>query len=118
MQVRAEQTADGRLDGAWLAVERHGGRGSAKAAAARLSVDGRVFALPAAGYEASRSSPQPGRTGAGQREERAAFALPAEALAAAATAISARFEAGDVFFDLTDEHLAAFAAVAGRVGAK
>jgi hypothetical protein len=118
MQVRAELAPDGKLAGAWLALERHSGRGSARADAGRLSVDGRTFALASAGYETGEGAQRPGRVHAGKREERATFALPPEALAAAATAISARFEAGDVSFDLTDEHLAAFAAVAARVSAK
>jgi hypothetical protein len=116
MQVRAEQTPDGRLDGAWLTIERHGGRGSAQVAAGRLSVDGRAFELPSAGYETGADALRPGRAPSGQRQERATFVLPPEALAAAATAISARLEAGAVSFDLTDEHLAAFAAVAARLG--
>src|SRR5688572_27589282 len=115
MQVRAELAPDGKLDGVWLGIERHGGRGSAQAEAGRLTVDGRAFELKSTGYETGEDALRPGRMHAGKREERATFALPPEALGAVASAISARFEAGAVFFDLTDEHLAAFAAVAARV---
>ena len=78
--------------------------------------DGRVVELPAAGYEASRGGQGPGRVTAGKKQERASFALPDGALGQVATAISVHFEAGAVEFDLSDEHLAAFAAVAARVG--
>lgn len=115
MQVRAELAPDGKLAGAWLAIERHGGRGSAQAEAGRLTVDDRAFALKSTSYETGDAAPRPGRMASGKREERATFALPPESLGAVATAISARFEAGAVSFDLTDEHLAAFAAVAARV---
>jgi hypothetical protein len=115
LQVAAEQAVDGRLERAWLALERHGGRGSAQADTARLTVDGRAFELASKGFETSGDPLRPGRAGSAQRQERASFALPPEALAAVATAISARFEAGAVSFDFTDEHLAAFAAVAARV---
>jgi hypothetical protein len=116
LQVRAEQSAAGQLTGAWLLIERHAGRGSLETKAARLTIDGRVLELPAASYEASRAGPGPGRVAAGKKQERASFALPGGALAQVATAISVRFEAGAVEFDLSDEHLAAFAAVAARVG--
>ena len=116
LQVRAEQSASGELTGAWLLIERRAGRGSVETKAARLTVDGRVVELPAAGYEASRGGESPGRVATGKKQERASFALPAGALAQVATAISVRFEAGAVEFDLSDEHLAAFAAVAARVG--
>jgi outer membrane murein-binding lipoprotein Lpp len=116
LQVRADQTAAGALDGAWLVLERHGGRGSAKADSGRLSIDGRVIELRVTSYETSREGQVPGRVASGQRHERVSFALPAGSLAQVGTAISVHFEAGSVEFDLTDEHLAAFAAVAARVG--
>jgi len=116
LQVQAEQSAAGALDGAWLLLERHSGRGSLETKAARLTIDGRVLELPATDYDTSRAPQQPGRASAGKREERATFALPPGALAQVATAISVHFEAGAVQFDFSDEHLAAFAAVAARVG--
>jgi hypothetical protein len=117
LQVRAEQSAAGELTGAWLMIERHAGRGSVEAKTARLTIDGRAVELPAASYETSRGGQGPGRVATGKKQERASFALPAGALEQVATAISVRFEAGTVAFDLSDEHLAAFAAVAARVGA-
>jgi hypothetical protein len=116
MQVRAELAPDGKLDGAWLALERHGGRGSAQVESGRVTVDDRAFELKSVSHETAADALRPGRLQSRKREERATFALPPEALGAVATAISARFEAGSVSFDLTDEHLAAFAAVAARVG--
>lgn len=115
LQVRAEQSAAGEPAGAWLLIERHAGRGSVEAKTARLTIDGRALELPAAGYETSRGGQGPGRVATGKKQERASFALPAGALEQVATAISVRFEAGSVEFDLSDEHLAAFAAVAARV---
>ena len=118
LQVRAEQSAAGSLTGAWLLIERKAGRGSVETEAARLTIDGRVVELRQASYEANRAAGQtPGRVASGQKQERASFALPDGALGQVATAISVHFEAGAVAFDLSDEHLAAFAAVAARVGA-
>jgi hypothetical protein len=104
LQVRAEQSASGRA-----------GRGSLETKAARLTIDGRVVELPAASYDASHAGQGPGRVASGKKQERAVFALPGGALGQVATAISVHFEAGAVEFDLSDEHLAAFAAVSARV---
>ncbi|MEW6269223.1 MAG: hypothetical protein AB1689_08005 [Thermodesulfobacteriota bacterium] len=114
-QLSARRAADGAVEGPWLAVERHGGPGTLKVDAGTLTVDGRSFACPAAGYETSRQELAVARGATFVRRERLRCSLPAESLTLAARAREVRFTAGAVDFELTDEHLAAFAALAARL---
>lgn len=114
-QLRAEQLPDGALQGPWLLVERQGAGAGAKVDAGSLTVDGKTIALPVVDYDAKRKSQTLGPISSSSRDERIRFSLPASALPLVATARTARFTAGGVDFALTDEHLAAFAAMAARV---
>jgi hypothetical protein len=114
-QLRAEQLPDGALQGPWLLVERQGAGAGAKVDAGTLTVDGTAIALPVVDYDAKRKSQSLGPISSSSRDERIRFSLPASALPQVATARTARFTAGGVDFTLTDEHLAAFAALAARV---
>lgn len=114
-QLRAEQLPDGALRGPWMLVEREGGGAGAKVAAGTLTVDGRTIELPVEDYDVKRSTRPMGPVGVSSREERVRFALPASALPLVANARVVRFDAGGIEFALTDEHLAAFAAMAARV---
>lgn len=114
LQLRAEQTPAGALEGPWLLVERQGGAG-AKVSSGRLTVDGATIELPVVDYDVKRTKRSIGTIDAGSRTERVRFALPASALTQVASARSATFDAGAIEFTLTDEHLSAFAAMAARV---
>lgn len=114
-QLRAEQMPDGALRGLWMLVEREGGGAGAKVGAGTLTVDGRAIELPVEDYDVKRSTRPMGPTGVSSREERVRFALPASSLPLVANARVVRFDAGGIEFALTDEHLAAFAAMAARV---
>lgn len=114
-QLRAEQMPDGAVQGPWLLVERQGAGAGAKVDAGTLTVDGKAIALPVVDYDAKRKSQSLGPISSSSRDERIRFSLPASALPQVATARTARFTAGGVDFTLTDEHLAAFAAMAARV---
>jgi hypothetical protein len=115
LQLRAEQSADGTVDGPWLLVEREGGGASAKVASGRLTADGTALELPAVDYDVKRRARAIGTIDAGSRSERVRFALPASALPQVAGARTASFSAGGIAFTLTDEHLSAFAAMAARL---
>jgi hypothetical protein len=114
-QLRAEQLPGGALQGPWLLIERQGAGSGAKVDAGTLTVDGKSIALPVVDYDAKRKSQNLGPISSTSRDERIRFSLPASALPLVATAHTARFTAGGVDFPLTDEHLAAFAAMAARV---
>jgi hypothetical protein len=115
VQMGALQNADGVLEGTWMRLERDGGRGSlANVGSGRFTIDGRVVESPRTDYDVSEDHRRIGQADATRRHERARFALPPEALAILPRAAKASFEAGPVSFDLTDEHLAAFTALATR----
>lgn len=114
-QLRADQMPDGALQGPWLLVERQGGGASAKVEAGTLTVDGKTITLPVVDYDAKKRSQALGQISSTSRDERVRFSLPASALPVVASARTARFTAGGIDFTLTDEHLAAFAALASRV---
>ncbi len=98
-----------------MRLERDGGRGSlANVGAGRFTIDGRVVESPRTDYDVAVDRRRIGQADASRRFERARFALPAEALALLPGAARASFEAGPVSFELTDEHLAAFTALATR----
>jgi hypothetical protein len=113
-QLRARQIAGGALAGTWMLVDRQGGGPSARVEAGRFSVDGRVLDVPAIDYDVSNAQRSIGPIQSGQRRELIRFALPPEALRLLAGATRARFDAGPIAFELTDEQLAAFAAVAAK----
>ena len=115
IQLRAEQGKTGALDGVWLLIERQGAVGG-KPTSGRLTVDGTVIELPVADYDAKRKSQSLGAISSSSRDERIRFSLPPAALAQVAGARTARFDAGTIAFELTDEHVAAFSALATRVG--
>jgi hypothetical protein len=117
LQLRAQQDPTGDLDGTWLLIERQGGGGGAKVSAGSLTVDGSVIELPVTDYDAKRKNQTIGPTSSTTRDERIRFAVPVRALPLVANARTARFEAGAISFDLTDEHMAAFAAMAARLAA-
>jgi len=117
LQLRARQGRTGAFEEAWLFVERQGNAGGARPTTGKLTIDGAVVELPVADYEVKRRSQAIGPASASTRDERARFALPVPVLAQVAAARSVRFDAGAIEFDLTDEHLAAFAAMAARAGA-
>ncbi|HEY8517036.1 MAG TPA: hypothetical protein VIS07_16115 [Candidatus Binatia bacterium] len=114
-QLSARRAADGAVEGPWLSVERHGGGGTLKVDAGSLTIDGRSFPCPAADYESERKSRQVLHASTSSRSERFRCTLPAEALQLAARGRDVRFTAGAVDFELTDEHVAAFAALAVRL---
>lgn len=114
-QLRADQMPDGALQGPWLLVERQGAGATAKVDAGTLTVDGTPISLPVVDYDAKRRSQSIGQISSSSRDERIRFSLPASALPLVASATTVRFAAGAVEFTLTDEHLAAFAALAARV---
>lgn len=112
----ARETAEGAFDGAWILLERQGGRASLEGVEqGRLVIDGRVVACPVEDYDVSRKRQPVGRAFETAHDERVRFAVPAEALALLSGATTARFEAGAVGFALADEHLAGAAAIAARV---
>lgn len=115
IQLRAEQGKTGTLDGVWLLIERQGAVGG-KPTSGRLTVDGSVIDLAVADYDAKRKSQSLGAITSTSRDERIRFSLPPAALAQVAAARTARFDAGTIDFELTDEHVAAFSALATRVG--
>jgi hypothetical protein len=113
-QVRAKQAPSGEIAGSWMVVERQGGGAGAKVDSGRFTVDGRVVECPAAGYESSQRPQAIGPIQSSTRHERIRFSIPREGLDLLAGATRARFDAGPIGFELSDEHLAAFAAVAAR----
>lgn len=115
LQLRAEQMPDGTLRGPWLLVERQGSASGGKVASGTLTVDGKPIELAVEDYDVKRKNQTLGQITSTSRDERVRFALPASALPLVANARSARLEAGGIDFTLTDEHLAAFAAMATRV---
>jgi hypothetical protein len=115
LQLRAEQMPDGTLRGPWLLVERQGSASGGKVASGTLTVDGKPIELAVEDYDVKRKNQTLGQITSTSRDERVRFALPAGALPLVANARSARFEAGGIDFTLTDEHIAAFAAMATRV---
>lgn len=115
LQLRAEQLPDGTLRGPWLLVERQGSASGGKVASGTLTVDGKPIELAVEDYDVKRKNTSLGQITSSSRDERVRFAMPASALPLVANARSARFEAGGIDFTLTDEHLAAFAAMATRV---
>ena len=115
LQLRAEQMPDGTLRGPWLLVERQGSASGGKVASGTLTVDGKPIELAVEDYDVKRKNQTLGQITSSSRDERVRFALPASALPLVANARSARLEAGGIDFTLTDEHLAAFAAMATRV---
>jgi hypothetical protein len=117
LQLRAEQMPDGTLRGPWMLVERQGAAGGGKVGTGTLTVDGKPIELAVADYDAKRKNQTLGQITSSTRDERIRFALPATALPLVANARTVRFAAGGIDFQLTDEHLAAFAAMATRVAA-
>lgn len=115
IQLRAQQGAAGELEGVWLLIDRQGG-GGGKVTSGRLTVDGTVVELPVADYDVKRKSQSLGPISSSSRDERIRFSLPPAALAQVAAARTARFDAGTITFELSDEHVAAFTAMAARVG--
>jgi len=115
IQLHARRKADGSAPEVSVALARHGGSGSANVASGRIEADGRVFELPVETYEVSRDEPAAAARGPGLRRESVRLALPPAALEAVAGARQARFVAGASAFDLTDEHVLAFAALAARL---
>lgn len=115
LQLRAEQMPDGTLRGPWLLVERQGSASGGKVASGTLTVDGKPIELAVEDYDVKRKNTSLGQITSSSRDERVRFALPVSALPLVANARSVRLEAGGIDFTLTDEHLAAFAAMATRV---
>jgi hypothetical protein len=68
-------------------------------------------------YDAKRKSQTIGPINSSKRDERIRFAVPPSAFPLVANARTVRFDAGTVGFELTDEHMAAFAAMAARIAA-
>jgi hypothetical protein len=114
-QLGARRAAAGTVHGPWVSVERQGGAGTLKVDSGSLTVDGRSFACATVAYESSKRDLTVARGGTNVRNERLRCELPADAIPAAVGARHARFTAGAVDFELTDEHLAAFAAVGARL---
>lgn len=116
LQLRARQGTDGGFENVWLLVERQGSAGGAKPSTGKLTIDGAAVELPVDDYEVKRRNQSIGPASASTRDERVRFTVPVAVLAQVAAARKARFDAGAIEFDLTDEHLAAFAAMAARAG--
>jgi hypothetical protein len=117
LQLRARQDAGGALGGVWLMVERQAPAGGTKPSSGRLTIDGAVVELPVEAYDVKRRSQGVGPISANMRDELIRFTLPPAVLAQVAASRKAQFDAGAIEFELTDEHVAAFAAMATRVGA-
>jgi len=116
LQVRASQDATGALGGLWLVIERQAPSGGTKPTSGRLTVDGAVVELPVEAYDVKRRSQGIGPISANTRDELIRFTLPPAVLAQVVASRAASFDAGAIEFELTDEHVAAFAAIAARVG--
>lgn len=98
----------------WLVRTTPGGSLS-DVTAATLEIDGKTYTCPRIAYDQERRSRRLPRGVVREREERALFALPAEALAPLARARSASFTAGQTSFPFTDDHVSAAAALAARL---
>lgn len=116
LQVRATQDAGGALGGLWLMIERQVAAGGTKPTSGRLTIDGAVVELPVESYDVKRRSQGIGPISANTRDELIRFTLPPAVLAQVVASRAASFDAGAIEFELTDEHVAAFAAMAARVG--
>ena len=119
IQFRAQQAEDGRLEGAWMLLDRRTGRGSLESVAAgRLVIDGRVVECAVDDYDVSQRQQTIRQNSSTLREERVRFALPTEALTMLGRATRAQFEAGPSAFELNDAQLTAAAALATRAQAR
>jgi hypothetical protein len=108
--VRSDQGLTPRL-----AVARSTPHGSlADAETATLVVDGETLTCPRVDFKESRRQRRTPRGTALEREQIAIYAIPAGDLARISAAKEATFAAGPTRFELTDEHLAAAAALAAR----
>jgi hypothetical protein len=108
--VRSDQGLTPRL-----ALARSTPHGSlADVETATLVVDGETFSCPRVDFAEKRRQRRTPRGAALEREQIATYAIPAGELARISAARDASFTAGPTRFDLTDEHLAAAAALAAR----
>lgn len=117
IQLRASPSRGGRPEQVWLSLNRQGVQAPlGSATTAQLQIGEWTGEAPVVDQKTSRRR-RTGRqnTVPPRKDETTVFAFPAQAVQKLAIADRASFDAGPVYFEFTDEHIAAASALAARL---